>query len=152
VMKINGAWEETQDDKFICRWCVAWDAVGPDKIAGAVAGYAGGGGFVVERFFATLKKDAVVSLWIDYTDRITGKEIDFDRCGKKALEVCESGLDEIWNWNDNDIWSDTDEVVLQEVKVPELSKKKEMRHLARDSASFVRTVCEKAGLTAAPKD
>lgn len=42
-MKINGAWEETQDDKFICRWCVAWDAVGPDKIAGAVAGYAGGG-------------------------------------------------------------------------------------------------------------
>lgn len=130
---------------------MAWDAVGPDEVAGAVAGYAGGGSFVVERFFATLKKDAVVGLWIDYTDRITGKEIDFDRCGKKALAICESGLDEIWNWNDNDIWGDTDEVVLQNGKASELSKKKEMQYLTHDSALFVRTVCEEAGLTAAPK-
>ena len=149
-MHINAGWEETTKGKAICRYLVAWQSVSTTQVAGAVAGYAGGGSFVVERFVGTLKGDTFVALWIDYTDRVSGKEIEFDSCGKKALAMCESGLDMVWEWNDNDVWSDTDEVVLRSDKAGELLRKKEMRYLASDTAPWVRTVCAKAGLTGAP--
>lgn len=44
MMKTNAAWEIKTKSKAICRWIVAWDEVKKDEIAGAVAGYAGGGG------------------------------------------------------------------------------------------------------------
>ena len=53
-------------------------------------------------------------------------------------------------WNDNDEWGDSDEVVLLKTKREDLAAKKEMLYLAKDSAPFLRTICEKAGLTAAP--
>ena len=48
-MHINAGWEETTKGKAICRWLVAWQSVSTTQVAGAVAGYAGGGSFVVER-------------------------------------------------------------------------------------------------------
>jgi hypothetical protein len=149
-MKINAAWEIKTKSKAICRWIVAWDDVKKDEIAGAVAGYAGGGGFVVERFYGKLKGGKLTALWIDFTDTISGNEIEFDDCGDQALAVAEAGLDAIWEWNDNDAWSDTDEVILLNSKSSDLKKVKDMLHLGEESLPCLQMICEKAGLTAAP--
>ena len=149
-MLINAAWEAKSKKKAICRWLLAWTKLGADEYAGAVAGFGGGGSFVVERFYAKEKGGKLTSLWIDFTDFVTGKEIDFDKCGKKALAAAEEGLDCIWEWNDNDVWGDTDEVILQADKRAALVAKKDMLYLAKDSAFFLKAICEKAGLTAAP--
>ena len=149
-MFMNAAWEARQKKKFICRWFVAWTKLGADDYAGAVAGFGGGGSFVVERFYAKEKGGKLESLWIDFTDVVTGKEIDFDKCGKKALAAAEEGLDSIWEWNDNDAWGDNDEVILQDDKRADLVAKNDMLYLAKDNAIFLKTICEKAGLTAYP--
>ena len=148
-MLVNAAWED-KGKKAICRWFVSWDAVGGNELAGAVAGFGGGGAFIVERFYVKLGGEKLMALWIDSTDHISKKEVDFDNCGEKALSICESALDAIWEWNDNDEWGDTDEVVLLKTKRGDLVAKKEMLYLVKDSAPFLRTICEKAGLTAAP--
>ena len=149
-MFINAAWETKIKTKAICRWFVSWAKLGADEYAGAVAGYGGGGSFIVERFYAKEKGGKLVSLWIDFTDVITGNEIDFSKLKKKALAAAEEGLDCIWKWNDNDAWGDNDEVLLKNDKRTELGAKKDMLYLAADSAAFLKTICEKAGLTAAP--
>jgi len=55
----------------------------------------------------------LASLWVDFTDRVSDEEIEFDSLDEATLELCESAIDQIWEWNDNDIWSDTDEVLLR---------------------------------------
>lgn len=147
---INAAWEVRGKKKSICRWCVAWKSVGSDEIAGVVAGFSGGGAFQVERFYGKMQKGKLTALWIDYTDRITGKEIDFDKLSKKALAACEEGLDVIWEWNDHNEWGESDEVVLLNEKKGECVAKKDMLYLAKDTVPYLRTICENAGLTAAP--
>ena len=87
---------------------------------------------------------------MDFTDRVTGEEVDFDTLDDEIRSACESALDQIWEWNDNDEWGDSDEVVLLKAKREDLAAKKEMLYLAKDSAPFLQTICEKAGLTAAP--
>ena len=121
-----------------------------DQIVGAVAGYSGGSSFEVERFYGRLDGGNLRSLWMDFTDRVTGEEVDFDTLDDEIRSACESALDQIWEWNDNDEWGDSDEVVLLKAKREDLAAKKEMLYLAKDSAPFLQTICEKAGLTAAP--
>ncbi len=152
-MKINGAWEEKANSKNICRWFVAWSNVGKSEIAGAVAGYAGGGSFVVERFYGTLSEFGgnLTSLWIDYTDSITGDEINFNDCGEEAIRITEAGLDAVWEWNDNSVWNDTDEVILMASRLGELKSIEDMHFLAAERLPCLSVICEKAGLTAAPK-
>jgi hypothetical protein len=149
-MLINAAWEAKAKKKAICRWFIAWTKLGSNEYAGAIAGYGGGGSFIVERFYAKEKGGTLASLWIDFTDVVTGKEIEFDECGAKALAAAEEGLDCIWEWNDNDAWSDNDEVILLADKRADLIANKDMLYLANNSASFLKTLCEKAGLIAAP--
>ena len=104
----------------------------------------------VERFYGRLNDGNLSSLWMDFTDRVTGEEVNFDTLDDEIRSACESALDQIWEWNDNDEWGDSDEVVLLKAKREDLAAKKEMLYLAKDSAPFLRIICEKAGLTAAP--
>jgi hypothetical protein len=122
------------------------------RIAGAVAGYAGGGTFVVERFYAKHQGGKLSSLWMDQTDRISQKEIDFERCGADVLAICESALDAIWQWNDNEVWCDTDEVILQSARTASLKAEGEMLFLATDQSSTVSVICKLAGLNSCPKN
>ena len=82
---INAAWEDRGKKKTICRWFVAWKSVGSDEIAGAVAGFSGGGTFQVERFYGKTQKGKLTALWIDCTDCINGKGITFDKLRKRLL-------------------------------------------------------------------
>ncbi len=147
----NAGWEIRAPGKSICRWFVSWEQLEDGKLAGAVAGYAGGGAFQVERFFATLKDGELTSLWIDFEDRISGEEVSFDDLPEDILAECENCLDCIWEWNDNDVWGNTDEVVLIQSMCKETIKDGDMYLHATRGESFVKVVCEKAGLTAAPK-
>ena len=150
-MLINAGWEKKSKTKAICRWFIAWEKISASEYAGAVAGFSGGGSFIVERFYAQEKGGNLTHLWIDFTDVITGKEIDFDKCGKKALIAAEGCLDCIWEWNNNDTWGDSDQVILRLDKRADLVTKKDMLYLKKDAkAAFLMTICEKAGLTAAP--
>jgi len=149
-MKINAGWELKSKNKAICRWFIAWDELPSGQIAGAISGFAGGGTFVVERFYGTCEKSKLTKLWIDLEDRISGDSVEFDDCGAESLAICESGLDAIWEWNDNEVWCDTDEVVLQPAKTKALIKDVEMLLLAKDKAAFLHSICELAGLTASP--
>jgi hypothetical protein len=149
-MKINAAWEVRSGDKLICRWFVAWQEAGKNEIAGAIAGFCGGGSFLVERFYGKLSKNSFTSLWIDLTDRVSGEDIEFEDCGKEIETITDSGLDEVWKWNNNDIWCDMDEVVLIDGKTPELDADEDMLYLNQGSAPFLHDLCEMAGLTAGP--
>ena len=115
-----------------------------------MAGYSGGSSFVVERFVGVPNGAQWNSLWIDFTDRVSGKEVDFDRAGDAAVNACEQALDAVWEWNDNDVWGETDEVLLVPARQKALQVKGNMLYLASDVEPWVRSVCELAGLTAAP--
>jgi hypothetical protein len=149
-MHVNAGWEQRAKGKAICRWLVAWEPVSGTQVAGAVAGYSGGGTFVVERFVGTPEGDTFEALWIDFTDRMSGREIDFNSCGRKALATCEAALDMVWEWNDNEVWNDTDEVVLKPERADALTKRRDMLYLTSDTALWIGAACERAGLTAAP--
>jgi len=149
-MKINAAWEVRSGDKLICRWFVAWQETGKNKIAGAIAGFCGGGSFLVERFYGKLSQGRFTSLWIDLTDRVTGEDIEFEDCGDEIIAITDSGLENVWEWNNNDIWCDMDEVVLKDGKTNELDEEEDMLYLSQDSAPFLHDLCEMAGLTAGP--
>ena len=60
------------------------------------------GAFQVERFAAFGTEAKCTALWIDFTDRISGKEIDFESLKKADLDACEKCLDVLWEWNDSD--------------------------------------------------
>jgi len=147
----NAGWEIRRPGKSICRWFVSWKQLEDSQLAGAVAGYAGGGTFQVERFFALVKEGELTSLWIDFEDKISGDEVSFDDLPEDIVAECENCLDCIWEWNDNDVWGDTDEVVLIQSMCEEVTKDGDMYLHATGVESFVKVVCEKAGLTAAPK-
>jgi hypothetical protein len=149
-MNINAAWETSEDDLCRCRWFVAWENFGENEIAGAVAGYSGGGSYVVERFYGKLENEEFTALWIDMTDTVSGDEIEFEECGESAERISDSALQTIWEWNDNDQWCDADCVTLIEDKRGELKASEDMLFLPLNSAPFVREVCEGAGLTAGP--
>jgi len=150
-MNISAGWEKRTRSKAICRWFVAWKEMENGGLAGAVAGYSGGGSFIVERFFARVKEEKLYACWIDYTDVISGKEIEFDKCGPRALLICEECLDEIWRWNNHAIWSDTDEVILRRDKMATLETSGDMLFFTSVDKQFIKSICAKAGLTAAPK-
>lgn len=151
VIEHNAGWEIRRPGKSICRWFVSWKQLEDSQLAGAVAGYAGGGTFQVERFFAVVKEGKLISLWIDFEDKISGDEVSFDDLPEDIVAQCENCLDCIWEWNDNDVWGDTDEVVLINSMCEVATKTGNMFLHATGVESFVKVVCKKAGLTAAPK-
>jgi hypothetical protein len=56
----------------------------------------------------------------------------------------------VWEWNDNEVWNDTEEAVLKPERAEALTKRRDLLYLTSDTALWIRAVCERAGLTAAP--
>jgi hypothetical protein len=148
--KINAGWENRDEDKLICRWIVCWKELEDDHIVGAVAGYSGHGAFEVERFYGSLDEGELTSLWVDSTDRVTDEEIDFDELDDDLRAACEAALDCIWEWNDHDIWSETDEVIMRPEMKKSADEEEDMLYYAPDHAEYLGKICELVGLTAGP--
>jgi hypothetical protein len=149
MYSLNGGWEK-REGRTICRWFCAWKEVGEKQIAGVIAGFSGGGAFQLERFFATADGDKLSSLWIDMTDRISGEDVEFSDLDQSIRSVMDDAEDEVWSYNDRDLWEDAEQLVLLEDKESDLKRSGDMLLLSTAGAPFVRSICELAGLTAAP--
>jgi hypothetical protein len=146
----DACWEERDEDKYICRWFVAWRKTGVSEYAGAFAGYAGGGAFLLERFYAVATEDRLSALWVDLKDLISGRDIRWEDCGDEVLDAMEQSLDTVWKWNDHDWWEQTDEVILRIDMKGRLRCEDRMCFHDGQFPRFVRAICEKGGLIAGP--
>ena len=148
---INAAWETRDEDKHICRWAIAWEESSDHSISGAIGGYSGGGSFEMEMFHATIGENGeLTSLWIDFTDHVSGEEIDFQSLGSDVLQRCENAEDLIFEFNDMDEWEEGDELVLRPEADSELNRDGDMLYYSTGSLAQARIICEKLGLTAGP--
>jgi hypothetical protein len=129
---------------------VVWTEVDQITVIGAIAGYSGGGSFEVERFKGITGRKGFKSLWIDYTDRITDKEIDLNSLTPEDLLICENSLDEIWKINDSDIWNSTDNVVMKEEKKNTSLFSNDLFFIDSPKPSWMKQLCELVGLIAYP--
>ena len=79
---------------------------------------------------------------MDFTDRVTGEEVDFDTLDDEIRSACESALDQILEWNDSDAWSDTEEVILQRLKKDGLTIAEDVLLYSTETAEFVSELCK----------
>ena len=146
---LNAGWEKNKV-KFICRWFCAYKELGNKQLAGVIAGYSGGGTFQMERFYATVNGKKLASLWIDMTDKISGNEVEFSDLDESIRLVMCGAEDELWAYTNRDLWEDAEQLVLLEDKKINLKKSGDMLFLSSGKSLFIRSICELAGLTAAP--
>jgi hypothetical protein len=147
--KVNAGWE-VKDSNTVCRWFLAWQEIDEQQIAGVVGGYEGGGNFLVERFWGKVEKGEIVSLWMDLTDRVTEEEIQFETLAEEIRDIANDAEDELWNWNNQDVWFDDEQLILEDGKEESLEVADDMVYLRRDEAPYLSALCELAGLTAGP--
>lgn len=123
-------WEDCGEDRFRCRWLYLWKELGNDRIAGWFGGYAGGGTFVYETFFAEFKGKRLSRFVFDMNDQVSGDECsladlpDAQTIEQAAFE-CESLKSE---WLDEDAYED-DELILRLERLPELRRAGDMAYL-----------------------
>jgi hypothetical protein len=149
MYSLNAGWEK-REGRSICRWFCAWRELGDNQIAGVIAGFSGGGAFLLERFFAKVEGTELSSLWVDMTDRISGADVEFGDLDESVRSLMDDAEDEVWAYNDRDLWDDAEQLVLLEEKKDNLTESGDMLLLSSSTAPFVRQICELAGLTAAP--
>jgi hypothetical protein len=133
MYSLNAGWENRQG-RSICRWFCAWKEVGDKKLAGVIAGFAGGGAFLLERFFAT----------------VDGNDVEFSDLDEAIRSAMDDAEDEVWAYNNRDLWEDAEQLVLLEDRKSHLAESGDMLLLSTSDSSLVRSICELAGLTAAP--
>ena len=156
AFSVSAAWEPSAGDRMRCRWFVAWQFVengetGNQQIAGAIAGYSGGGTFEAEQFWVEFSPFRVpAKCWIDNTDRVTDEFIDFSSLPENILAVCESASALMWEWNDDALWNDSDSVYLRPEHLGKLVAKRGMRRLEAPNFEGLCALCSCAGLTAGP--
>ena len=152
---ISAAWEIQSNSRAISRWFSILSPLTEDKYAGYIAGYSGGGCFEVEKIYCHLEGKNVLAFWCDMTDRISGKEIDFDELSSEAQAAFDGTRAELWKWNDNDIWCEEDQLLLVESARNETDEEDGLLHFQSAEMTYsdlvaVRKICELAGLTAGP--
>lgn len=150
-IEYSGYWVKS-DKNYVCRYFVSWINLAKDHYCGVVSGYSGHGSFEVERFRLVGEKGSISSLWIDFTDRVSGVEIDFDSLGAEVLKKCDLCIDLMWEWNNYERWNQDDNLVLQEAKRRSLIPIAQADYQASTTESFLtRAVCLAVGLTATPR-
>jgi hypothetical protein len=123
-LKVNAAWNEPYERNQTCRWFVAWQPVGKNQIAGAVAGYSDENyRFEAEQFWGEWENGAFSHCWIDGTDRVTDEEIDFSSLSAHITTVCENASAVLWEWNDENAWCDSNNLFLRAKRRKDLVEK-----------------------------
>jgi len=105
---------------------------------------------LLERFFAKMEGTEFSSLWVDMTDRISGDDVEFGDLDQSIRSLMDDAEDEVWAYNDRDLWDDAEQLVLLEEKKADLTESGDMLLLSTSAAPFVSQICALAGLTAAP--
>lgn len=105
----NGCWED-RIDRVICRWMVVWKKEKNDYI-GCIGGYSGGGVFQLEKFILNEN-----SVFLDV-------DPEFSDIEDELLSIVEDCQDLIMYAHDEDIWFESDNLIL--LKSSELNLKKD---------------------------
>jgi hypothetical protein len=146
---LSAGWDFSNAGRRRCRWFVAWRQT-REIIFGAVAGYAGGGAFLCEKFYC------------ERTEERLGRFIVGDRCvfgPAKAGETlippefsvaCEDALDAVFSWHDQTLWEDFEALYLTLGMEAGLERHGDLLCLRGPNETFVAEVCHHSGLTAAP--
>ena len=150
-MQVNGAWE-VKPGRTICRWMLAWVNLDQRSFCGAAAGYAGGGSFQFERFYARCSDDGqLISLLIDLEDKVTGRQIDFyNDAPIESRQPCFDCGEVIRSWHDEDAWDDGDQLVLLSDREAELHREGSLLMLSEGSLLHAKQILMALGITAAP--
>lgn len=146
---VNAAWEQ-REGRSMCRWFISWKSIENNQLAGAIAGYTGGGSFMIERFYATHDNSVITALWIDGNDRVSEDEIDFDSLDETVQQIANDAEDEIYIWNNQELWFDDEQLVLLDEKKSECVAEDDMLYLRHATMPLLHDICELAGLTAGP--
>ena len=148
---INAGWEQRESD-HILRHFIAWNDDENGKISGSVAGYIGGGEFLIEPFYATYNNGELTSLIFDLYDSISKQEVSFIEVVPMVNQIIsENTFDLLWDWNNKDIWEEEDRLILLEDKVPLLKKVEDLLILNNNTNPFLPQICEYVGLLSKPK-
>jgi len=156
AINICAMWDNIRENgSATCRYFIAYKKDG-DYLVGVVAGYSGGGCFIMEDFEAKVENDQLVSLKIDMDDKVTGEDIDFwDDVSEEHLEICSELSDAaLWQWNDEDAWEDAEQIFLKPTGHQDRGLLVEdgdtIIYHQEGLAPVVAEICELAGLTARP--
>ena len=90
------------------------------------------------------------TLWIDCSDKISGKDIDFTDLGTEEIIIFENALDEIWKLNDYDTWCETDNIVLLKNNECSFQSQDKLLFFGNESRPWIKQLCNLSGLTAGP--
>jgi hypothetical protein len=129
VMRVVAGWENDIPSDCRCRYFIAWRTISALELAGVVAGYESSGNYVLEEFYAKLDGDKLKSLWLDYKDRVKGKQLNQSLFIKKTDKVCTPALSCLFEWNDRSRWDKTENLYLAKSRHCELQKPSEENDL-----------------------
>jgi hypothetical protein len=147
--QVNAAWE-LKESSIPCRWFIVWKDVSKDEFAGYIAGYCGGGCFLVEKFYAKHEDGKLICLWIDFSDKISKEEIDYESLNQEVLDAINQAECAVWEWNDEENWMDDEQLELIEDKRNYLNITNDMGYYFTETNPFLHKLCELSGLTAGP--
>ena len=147
---VGGNWKKSGEN-FICRYFVSWLELTKNHYCGCVAGHSGHGSFEVEQFYLIGDEISISSIWVDFTDLVTGAEVEFESLGSEILANCGFCIDLMWEWNDYDHWCENDNLVLKTSKLKGFNSMAQDYYEINCDQFFVsRAICLAIGLTAAP--
>ena len=135
--KVNAGFEYRDSKTYRCRWIVIWQEL-DSAIAGKIGGYTGGGTYYDENFYCEFEDGKITRLLIDYTDLVSGSEIEFDDdVPSKAREVISGAYDLFDEYINEDERYDADRLILNEEKIADLLQDGDMLLEAKDDHSLL---------------
>ena len=66
------------------------------------------------------------------------------------MEICDDAQDVILEWNDEDEWEDSEQLLLVEERKSGLQQKDDLLLVEKGNSKFAKSILELAGITAAP--
>ena len=111
-LKWNGCWEE-KNDRIICRWMLVWTKV-EINFVGCICGYSGGGSFQIEKFI--LNKNIL----------LLSDNPNFSTLEDQIISIAEDCQDFITDTHDENIWNESENLVLINSRNLKLKKEKDL--------------------------
>lgn len=146
---LSAGWERSTSGKRRCRWFVAWRQ-GFNTAFGAVAGYAGGGSFICEKFYCEFNEGKVNQLIVGEITVLGVGKGSSAAIPSEISVICEDALDSVFSWHEHAPWEEFESLYLIADKQAGLEMCDDLLYLRGPDDYFVATVCRHSGLTAAP--
>jgi|TARA_B110000967_G_C18730860_1_gene482505 hypothetical protein len=149
-LQLCGMWDKS-GSQYKCRYLITWLELSSTEMAGTVCGYSGGACFQFELYYARHSDHELTSLIIDGWETITGTSNDYlNDTPDDMHQILYASQEEIYNWNDKDIWYDEDRLILRPELIKDLNADRGNLYLHQDSHPLLRSILGHVGVTARP--